>query len=186
MSQPVWQALFLDRDGTLNEERADYVKNWSEFVWLPGALHALAELAGYGAPIILITNQSVIGRGIITEAEVQTLHTQMLDVIGEAGGRIDGIFICPHPPDAGCDCRKPQPGLLLQAAAAFGLDLRRCLFIGDTMTDFQAAQAAGCPCVLVRTGRQGAQLDAALGVDGRRIIFDDLAAATRYIMGARE
>lgn len=156
------QAVFLDRDGTLNRERADYVKSWQEYEWLPGALDALAVLATLGVPLLVVTNQSAIGRGILDAGVLHAIHAQAQAEAQAAGGRLDDFLICPHAPADSCACRKPKPGLLLDAAMRYNLDLRRCLLIGDSTTDMQAAAAAGCAWLLVRTGRQGPTLDAAL------------------------
>ena len=152
------RGILLDRDGVLNRERADYVKCWAEFEWLPGVLPALRELAECGLPIIVITNQSVIGRGITTQATIEAIHQRAKGEIEAAGGRIDDFFLCPHHPDAHCDCRKPKPGLLHQAAAKYQLALADSFFIGDAITDYQAAQTAGCQSILVESGRQGRTL----------------------------
>ncbi|MFN8487888.1 MAG: HAD family hydrolase [Caldilineaceae bacterium] len=154
----MFQAFFLDRDGVINRERADYVKSWAEFEFLPGVLPALQRLALLNAPILVISNQSAIGRGLVTSETVNAIHQAAQAKIEAAGGRIDGFFVCPHRPDEACACRKPKPDLLFQAAKLFNLDLGQCVFIGDTLTDFQAAEAAGCQSILVESGRQGPQL----------------------------
>jgi D-glycero-D-manno-heptose 1,7-bisphosphate phosphatase len=159
---PKPQAIFLDRDGTLNRERADYVKSWQEYEWLPGALDALAMLATLAVPILVVTNQSAIGRGILDSGVLHAIHAQAQAAAQAAGGRLDDFLICPHAPADSCACRKPKPGLLLDAAMRYNLDLRRCVFVGDSLTDMQAAAAAGSAWLLVRTGRQGPTLDAAL------------------------
>jgi D-glycero-D-manno-heptose 1,7-bisphosphate phosphatase len=159
---PRLQAIFLDRDGTLNRERADYVKSWQEFEWLPRALDALAVLAALDVPVLVVTNQSAVGRGILDASVLQGIHTQARAEALTAGGRLDDFLICPHAPADGCTCRKPRPGLLLQAAAHYNLDLQSCVFVGDSLTDMQAAEAAGCAWLLVRTGRQATVLDAAV------------------------
>lgn len=153
------QGIFLDRDGVINRERADYVKRWDEFEFLPNALQALRRLSTVAAPIIVITNQSVIGRKIVDRAQIDEIHSRAIDAIRTAGGRIDAIWLCPHHPDAHCSCRKPQPGMLQQAADHFDLDLAACVFVGDAITDYQAARAAGCHSILVRSGRQGTQIN---------------------------
>jgi D-glycero-D-manno-heptose 1,7-bisphosphate phosphatase len=159
---PRLQAVLLDRDGTLNRERADYVKSWQEFEWLPGAVDALALLATLAVPVLVITNQSSVGRGILDLSALHSIHAQARAEALAAGGRLDDFLICPHAPSDGCTCRKPKPGLLLQAAVRYSLDLQDCVFVGDSLTDMQAAEAAGCAWLLVRTGRQGTVLDAAL------------------------
>ncbi len=140
-------AIFLDRDGTINAERSDYVKSIDEFVLLPGALEALGRLATLTVPIIIVTNQSAIGRGIVSRIEIDAIHDTMRSLVRAAGGRIDAVYLCPHHPAAHASCRKPKPGLLLAAAADFQIDLTRCVLIGDSVTDYAAAHAVGCqPC----------------------------------------
>lgn len=175
------QAIFLDRDGTLNRERADYVRTWEELEILPGALDALRVLAQLGIPIAVVSNQSVIGRGLVTQEQVDSLHARLADQVRTAGGRIDAFFVCPHKPDEGCACRKPRPGLLEQAACSFRVDLAQCVFVGDAITDYQAAQAAGCRSLLVATGRQGAALPDLLGSSAESILLPDIAAAADRI-----
>lgn len=149
------RGIFLDRDGVINRERVDYVKSWEEFAFLPGSLSALVRLTILNQPVIIITNQSAIGRGIVTQQAVDEIHSKLLSEVQRAGGRIDDFFVCPHHPDDDCNCRKPQPGLLLQAAQRYRLSLPQCVFIGDSITDYQAALAADCKPVLVQSGRQG-------------------------------
>lgn len=143
------RAVLLDRDGIINVNRDDYVKSWAEFVFLPNAVAAIALLARLPVGIFVVTNQSVVGRGIITRAQLDAVHTRMTERIVSAGGRMDGIYVCPHAPWAGCTCRKPEPGLLLQAAAEHNLDLTRSFMVGDSTVDIHAARAAGCTAVLV-------------------------------------
>ncbi|MEZ4672708.1 MAG: D-glycero-beta-D-manno-heptose 1,7-bisphosphate 7-phosphatase [Caldilineaceae bacterium] len=150
--------ILLDRDGVINRERADYVKSWDEFEFLPGVLAAIQRLATLSIPIVVITNQSVIGRGIVNRTAIDAIHQRAQIEIAAAGGRIDAVFLCPHHPSARCDCRKPQPGLLYQAADQFALNLADTIFIGDSITDYQAAETAGCQSILVRSGRQGEKL----------------------------
>lgn len=175
-------AVLLDRDGVINQERADYVKSWLEFQFLPGVLSALSRLATLPIPIVVITNQSAIGRGLIAPETVTTIHAQLSKAVATAGGRLDGFFICPHHPATGCACRKPKPGLLLQAAQHFGFKLAQAVFIGDAVTDFEAAQAAGCQAILVRSGRQGATLDAYFTGASAPPIVADLAAAVELLL----
>lgn len=177
------QAILLDRDGVINYEREDYVKCWEEFVFLPGVLPTLGRLATLPAPILVVSNQSAIGRGLVSRPVVDEIHRRAGEVVAAAGGRIDAFFICPHHPADQCECRKPKPGLLWQAADAYTLDLGHCIFVGDAVTDFQAAQRAGCPSILVETGRQGPLLRSRLaGIPGVTIVAD-LAAASALIMG---
>ncbi len=177
----VVEAVFLDRDGTLNVERADYVKSVDELVLLPGVLDALARLAALNLPLILVTNQSAIGRGIVSNHQVERIHDHLRSMVHAAQGRIDAVYLCPHPPEAGCECRKPKPGLLLAAANDWRLDLARCAFIGDSMADLGAARAVGCQPILVRTGRQAQQLDELAHQDPDVVLVDDLSAAVDWL-----
>ena len=150
-------AIFLDRDGVIIENRTNYVRSWDDVEIFPQALVALASLKDSLYKIIIITNQSPIGRGILTSDQVDDINRQLLREIGSVGGVVDGIYLCPHDPEDGCDCRKPRPGLLLQASQEHKIDLEHSIMIGDALTDLQAGLAAGLgKVVLVRTGR-GAQ-----------------------------
>lgn len=171
----------------MNRERADYVKCWQEFEWLPGARESLALLALWNAPILIVTNQSAIGRGILEREVLDAMHAQMHAEAIACGGRIDHFLVCPHAPADQCSCRKPKPGLLLQAAAQYGLELPNCLMIGDSITDLLASEAAGCRSILLRSGRQGSALDAMLAalVNKPTVpIVDDLAAAASMLATA--
>jgi len=176
------QAVMLDRDGVINRERADYVKSWEEFELLPGALAALSRLASLAVPILVLTNQSAIGRGLVSLETVKAIHARLQALVNAAGGRIDGFYICPHHPAHGCGCRKPKPGLLLQAAAEFNFDLSASVFVGDSITDYQAAQAAGCPSILVASGRQGTQLKSLAANDSTMTLVPDLATAVSLLL----
>jgi histidinol-phosphate phosphatase family protein len=141
----------LDRDGVLNRRppRAQYVRTPEEFEWLPGARDALCSLTRHGYRTIVVSNQAGIGRGAMSEQDLERVHERMLAEAEEAGGAIDAIYHCPHDWDEGCDCRKPAPGMLFQAQRDFDLDLTRVPFIGDDERDAQAADAAGCPSLMV-------------------------------------
>ena len=109
------KVVFLDRDGTINQDSADFIKNWSEFVFLPRSIEAMRDLTAAGFTIIVITNQSAIPRKLISQAELENIHTKLIAAVRSGGGNISDIFFCPHMPDDGCDCRKPAPGLIFQA-----------------------------------------------------------------------
>jgi histidinol-phosphate phosphatase family protein len=147
MMQP---GVFLDRDGVINYNPPSYVKSWEEFLFLPRVLEALELLAQTPWPIVIVTNQSVVGRGIIVRKTLDLIHERMIEEIVRAGGRIDGIFVCPHPPEAGCFCRKPEPGLLLNAAADLKIDLSKSILIGDSESDMIAARKIGVLPVMVK------------------------------------
>ncbi len=143
--------VILDRDGVLNRRppRAQYVRTPEEFEWLPGSLEALALLKQAGYRVVVISNQAGIGRGAMTEADLQRIHQRMKEEAADAGGEITAIYHCPHDWDSGCECRKPQPGMLFQAQRELSLDLSRTWLIGDDERDIEAAGAAGAPSVLV-------------------------------------
>lgn len=151
-------AIFLDRDGVIIENVDHYVRSWTDVVVIPEALVALARLRTCAYKVVIVTNQSVVGRGLISLSTAQAINTRLVQLIEEAGGRVDGVFVCPHAPQADCDCRKPRPGLLFQAAAALSLDLGQSMLVGDALTDIQAGQNAGLRTnIMVRTGRGSVQ-----------------------------
>jgi D-glycero-D-manno-heptose 1,7-bisphosphate phosphatase len=141
--------VFLDRDGVLVRHRPDYVKDWSEVEIVPGSFEALRRLRSAGARVYVATNQSAVGRGIVSRDVVDDLHARLADVAVRNGARIDGFFVCPHRPEDGCACRKPKPGLLLQAQVASGVDLSRAFMVGDQVSDALAGVAAGCTAILL-------------------------------------
>jgi D-glycero-D-manno-heptose 1,7-bisphosphate phosphatase len=144
-------AIILDRDGVINKKppKAQYVRTWEEFEWVPGVKDALRLLKKANYRVIVVSNQAGIGRGAMTEVDLQKIHERMLAEVSDAGGQIEAFYYCPHDWDEGCECRKPKPGLLFQAQHELNLDLTRTLFIGDDERDAQAADAAGCPSALV-------------------------------------
>jgi D-glycero-D-manno-heptose 1,7-bisphosphate phosphatase len=178
----MYQAILLDRDGVINHERADYVKSWGEFHLLPGVLPSLRQLASLAIPICVITNQSAIGRRQVTAETVDEIHRRLQRLVAAEGGRIDAFYVCPHHPDAGCFCRKPAPGLFLKAARQHQLDLSRCIFVGDAITDYWAAQRAYCDCILVESGRQGAELSTLVQPSANVQIVPDLTGAVVEIL----
>ena len=148
-------AVILDRDGVLNERppRAQYVRSWEEFRWLPDAVEGLQLLKRAGYKLILASNQSGIARGVMTEDDLKSLHAHMTEDLAQAGVHLDAIYYCPHGWDDGCFCRKPSPGMLFQAQQDFHLDLTKTLFIGDDERDQEAGQSAGCLTTLIAPGR---------------------------------
>lgn len=138
------KALFLDRDGVINVNRDDYVKSWDEFEFLPDAKKAIKRINDSDFMLILITNQSPIGRGIFGHERLDEIHKKMLHELGQLDCRIDAIYYCPHKPDDNCDCRKPKPGLILKAASDFNIDLENSWMIGDSKSDLEAGTRAGC------------------------------------------
>lgn len=176
---PKTPALFLDRDGVIIENRANYVRSWADVDIYPQALTALASIRETPCKIIIVTNQSAVGRGIISLETAWAINDQLVAVIRAGNGRIDDTFICPHAPAANCACRKPRPGLLLQAAAKHNIDLGRSIMIGDALSDMEAGRAAGVShTILLRTGRGAAQVqNLEVGSLSSFMIYDDLNSA---------
>jgi D-glycero-D-manno-heptose 1,7-bisphosphate phosphatase len=143
-------AIFLDRDGVINQQIVGgYVTSWAEFRFLPGVIETLARLAEFDLPVIVISNQAAVEKGLIDRATLAGITRQFVGRLEEAGARIDAVYYCPHRPETGCECRKPKAGLLLEAAREWRLDLSRSVFVGDSMADMEAARAAGCKGILL-------------------------------------
>ena len=152
-------AIFLDRDGVVIENRSNYVRSWDDVDIYPAAVQALACYASSPYKIVFVTNQSAVGRGIISFDTAQAINQRLVCELQKSGCRIDGVFMCPHAPNENCSCRKPRPGLLQQASSSLSIDLMNSIIIGDAWTDLQAGKAAGLQQVaLVRTGRGRQQL----------------------------
>jgi len=175
--------IILDRDGTINEDRDDYVKSAEEWVPIPGALEAIARLNQAGWSTVIATNQSGLGRGLFDMVALNAMHAKMNTLLGKLGGRIDAVFFCPHIPDEPCECRKPMPGLFTQIGERFGADLSTVPVVGDSLRDLQAGVAVGCVPHLVRTGK-GRLTEAAhveQWVHGTQV-HDDLAAFAEFLI----
>lgn len=174
--------IVLDRDGVINRESPDFIKTADEWLPLPGSLEAIAALSQAGFTVVVATNQSGVGRGLISPTALGEIHGRMVQSVAEAGGKLAGIFFCPHRPEDNCSCRKPKPGLLEQIEAQFGRSLKGRPVIGDSARDLQAAEAIGARAILVRTGN-GIETERRLGSGRKPEIFDDLAAAARSLIG---
>jgi D-glycero-D-manno-heptose 1,7-bisphosphate phosphatase len=152
--------IILDRDGTINEDRDDFIKSADEWVPLPGALEAIARLNHAGWHVVVASNQSGLGRGLFDVAALNAMHSKMYKLLAVQGGKMDGVFYCPHTPDEACLCRKPLPGLFEQIIERYGLDMATTVqpvhAVGDSLRDLLAGTAAGCLPHLVLTGK-GAQ-----------------------------
>jgi len=155
MSQTILRkVVYLDRDGTINHDSADYIKSRSEFKFIPGSIEAIRLLTLSGFTSIVITNQSALARKFISHGELDQIHSMMKGAIISGGGKITDIFFCPHMPNDGCECRKPAPGLLLQAQCKYHIDLPTSIMVGDSAKDIECARNAGCgKAVLVKTGK---------------------------------
>ena len=143
------KAVFLDRDGVINEKRDDHVKNISEFKIFSGVGDAIKLLRDKGYLVIIITNQSAIGRKIISEKKLDEIHTEFKNYLNQHDTYVDSIYYCPHTPEENCSCRKPKPGLLIKATNDFGINLEESYFIGDSESDLNAAKEARCKGILL-------------------------------------
>jgi D-glycero-D-manno-heptose 1,7-bisphosphate phosphatase len=145
--------VLIDRDGVINEDRPDAVKSVEELVIFPRALEAFALFARQGFTCAIVTNQSVVGRGIISSVTLDRIHNHLCDSVKSHGGHIDSLFVCTDPPDHATYRRKPKPGMLKEALAQYGVEASDTPFIGDALTDLEAAHAAHCIPYLVLTGK---------------------------------
>jgi len=143
------KVILLDRDGIINQDSLHYIKSVDEFIILPGSLESIARLTRAGYRIGVATNQSGVARGFYTFDELNAIHNKMIQAVEAAGGKIDAIEYCPHMPDSGCGCRKPAPGMLLALAKRFECNLDNVPFIGDRVSDIEAAEAAGAKPMMV-------------------------------------
>ncbi|MGE4578844.1 MAG: D-glycero-beta-D-manno-heptose 1,7-bisphosphate 7-phosphatase [Desulfuromonadales bacterium] len=186
--KPAQRAVFLDRDGTINVEK-DYLHRLEDFEFIPGAIEAIKRLKESGFLIVVVTNQSGIARGYFTEDDVNRLHAHLQKELARYGTGVDAFYFCPHHPDFGtkagegdCNCRKGKPGMLLQAATDWNIDLTASIMIGDKHADLEAGRAAGCYTILVRTGYGEEELK-----KGARKVADEVAenllVAAQYVLG---
>ena len=149
----VKKTIFLDRDGVINIDSPQYIKNASEFEFIPKSPEAIALLTQYGYRVIVITNQSIIGRNMVSLDVLDAIFTKMKKGVQKAGGRIKDVFFCPHTPEDNCACRKPEPGLIFKACKKYSIDLENSCMVGDSAKDIECALNAGCKKnILVQTG----------------------------------
>jgi D-glycero-D-manno-heptose 1,7-bisphosphate phosphatase len=172
--------VILDRDGVINVDSDQFIKNPEEWKPIPGSLEAIARLSPSGFHVVVATNQSGVGRGLFDMAMLNAIHDKMYRALGQYGGRIDAVFYCPCAADHNCDCRKPKPGMLHEIAQRFGMELAGVPSIGDSLRDLQAAHAAGAQPILVLTGK-GRKTEAAGNLPPGTQVFADLAEAVRTI-----
>lgn len=176
-------AIFFDRDGVINERIVGgYVTEWAQFRFLPGIRESLARLAALGVPIIVVSNQAGVGKGLCSVGSLERITERFVAELASAGARIDAVYYCPHAPAENCDCRKPRCGLLRQAGREWRIDMGRSVLVGDSWTDVQAARSAGCKAVLLASG--DGQTGAADGVItvGKAA---EIADSARQLLGSR-
>jgi D-glycero-D-manno-heptose 1,7-bisphosphate phosphatase len=172
--------VILDRDGTINVDSDDYVKSPAEWTPIPGSLEAIARLHQADYRVVVATNQSGIGRGLFDTQTLFAIHDKLQRALGQVGGRIDAFFFCPHKPDDGCRCRKPQPGMLIEVARRFNVPIEDVLMVGDSRKDLDAAAAAGARPVLVLTG-SGRNTQAKGNLPPGTAVYPDLGAFARQL-----
>ncbi len=173
--------IILDRDGVINRDSDNFIKSVDEFEPLPGSLEAIARLNQAGYRVAVATNQSGIARGYYDLPTLNAMHDKLRRLLSQHGGRIDMIAFCPHGPDDGCTCRKPQPGMYLEIASRMEVPLDNVPVIGDSLRDLQAAQAVKAKPILVRTGKGERTIVKGEGLEGIPV-YDDLAAAVNALL----
>jgi D-glycero-D-manno-heptose 1,7-bisphosphate phosphatase len=156
------RAVFLDRDGVINRRppEGEYVTRWEEMYLLPGAALAIARLNRAGFRVIVVSNQRCVAKGLLTAADLDSMHRRMCDVLAEAGATLDGVYYCPHEKEPPCSCRKPSPGMLLEAARAHQIDLAASWMVGDSEIDVEAGISAGCKTARLLSDGQARQAKA--------------------------
>jgi len=169
--------VLLDRDGTVIANEP-YLVEPDEVALIEGAAAGMRHLVALGLGVVIVTNQSAIGRGVLDEPGLAAVHARLTERLGEEGVHVDGIFHCPHHPDAGCACRKPKSGMVDRAVAVFGFDPAQCFVVGDSASDIELGHVLGATTILVRTGH-GTDTEAS-GVSCDHVV-DDLAAASALI-----
>ena len=176
--------VFLDRDGVINREGTSYVTCWGDFEFLPRSIEAIKRLTENGFSIILITNQSIVNRNMISRKTLQTIHANMKNAIESGGGQIKDMFYCPHRPEDRCGCRKPKPGMILTAKKKYNIDLSTSVMVGDRAKDIACARNAGCAkAVLVKTGNGDyAGMTPARGEKDPDHVAEDLYEAVTWIL----
>ena len=175
--------VLLDRDGVINRDAREGILAMEHFVFLPRAKEAIAMLTKAGFAVAICTNQSAVGRGLLTEMALEAIHDHMRREVAVAGGRIDRVYVATDTPEAASDRRKPGAGMLREALADFHAHAARTFFIGDMLRDMQAAAAAGCPFILVQTGKGAQTLSEGLpDTLPKPSICADLYAAAEYVI----
>ncbi len=172
--------IILDRDGVINHDSVQFIKSPEEWRPIEGSLAAIARLSQAGYRVVVATNQSGVGRGLFDMDTLNAIHEKMVKAVTQAGGRIDGIFYCPHAADSTCNCRKPKSGMFEEIARRFNVDLRGMPTVGDSLRDMQAGLAVGCVPYLVRTGK-GEKTAELPNLPPGLAIFPDLAAVVTHL-----
>lgn len=175
--------LILDRDGVINQDSDDYIKSADEWQAIPGSLEAIARLNRGGFRIVVATNQSGLAGGKLDILQLNAIHGRMHTQLAQYGGVIEAIFFCPHGPDEGCSCRKPQPGLLHEISRRLRVPLYRTTFIGDSLRDIEAALTVKAGAILVKTGAGQSLIDSGK-LPETVPVYKDLAAVADALLKA--
>jgi len=173
--------VILDRDGVINEDSDEFIKSPEEWHPVPGSLEAIAQLNRAGYRVVVVSNQSGIGRGLFGEETLGRIHNKMAHALDDVGGYVEAIFYCPHRPEDHCACRKPEPGLLKELASRLDVDLTDVPIIGDSLRDLQAAAAVDAKAILVRTGKGETTLEEIRG-KAQVPVYRDLADAVAALL----
>ncbi len=173
--------VILDRDGVINHDSDQFIKNPDEWKPIPGSLEAIARLTQADFRVVVATNQSGVGRGLFDMPTLNAIHDKMHRAVAHAGGRIDAVFFCPHAADANCNCRKPKSGMIEEIAERYNVSLKGVPAIGDSLRDLEAAARLGCQPILVLTGK-GMKTQAKGGLPEGTLIYPDLAAAVATLV----
>ena len=176
--------IILDRDGVINEDSESFVTTLDQWVPIPGSLEAIAKLTQAGHRIAVATNQSGLGRGLLTVDDLNAMHQRLHSRLAELGGQVEAVFFCPHAPGDGCGCRKPMPGLLFGIRERLGIDFVDVLVIGDSLRDLESAWAAGAAAALVLTGKGARTLAEHPDRLRETPVYADLATAAEAILGS--
>jgi len=186
------KTIVLDRDGVINQDSDNYIRNVDEWLPIDGSIEAIVALSTAGYTVAIATNQSGLARGYFDEIALANMHQKLCTLVEDAGGKIAGIFYCPHLPSDNCECRKPKPGLLKQIEVELQVTLQNSWFIGDSLSDLSTALNFGCVPVLVRTGKGESTESKILSTADLSKIFSDLpvytnlSAAVASLLGIKE
>jgi D-glycero-D-manno-heptose 1,7-bisphosphate phosphatase len=173
--------IILDRDGVINFDSDQFIKNPEEWKPIPGSLEAIARLCQADYRVVVATNQSGIGRGLFDMPTLNAIHDKMHKACAAVGGRIDAVFFCPHTNDSNCGCRKPKTGMLEEIATRYGINLKGVPAVGDSLRDLEMAVRMGAQPILVLTGK-GTKTQAKGGLPESTLIYPDLAAVTATLV----
>lgn len=184
---PQNQLIILDRDGVINEDSDEYVKSLKEWIPIPGSIEAIANLSKAGYIIAVATNQSGIGRGLFDLDELELMHDKLSSLVEDRGGKIDGVFYCPHTPEDECNCRKPKSGLIEAIESELNVSAKGCYIVGDSQRDLEAGFNKGCVPVLVKTGKGEKSLSSLQqknpSLFSQTQVFDDLKSFAHHLAG---